>query len=170
MNVQNSIVYKSFTIFLVENFSVNARKIYGNGAFTEKIPTKKLGEISALNAIQELNFSKLVRLQPVTVLEIELYSFFFIAFQQSHRTHILSTSWDYPQIIAFSRSAESYCSLALTTARVSLWQTLSEQNVWNQNCCFLRMDLRALLLWHHSLIVEFGEATVDGYTWLWTHL
>ena len=32
-------------------------------------------EISVLNAVQELNFSKFARLQPVTVLEIELHSF-----------------------------------------------------------------------------------------------
>ena len=93
MNVQHPTVYRNFTIFLVENFSVNAVKICGNGAFTENFPTTKLGEISILNAVHELNFSNLVRLQPVTVLETELQSF-FIAFQQSCRTYILSTSRD----------------------------------------------------------------------------
>ena len=57
-------------------------KIFGNGAFTENFPTRKLGEISVLNAVQELNFRKLVRLQPVTVLEIELHSFFSLLFSR----------------------------------------------------------------------------------------
>ena len=51
-------------------------KICGIGAFTENFFTRKLGEISVVNAVQDLNFSKLVRLQPATVLEIELHSFF----------------------------------------------------------------------------------------------
>ena len=51
-------------------------KICGNGAFTENFLTRKLGEISALNAVQELHFSKLVRLLPATILEIELHRFF----------------------------------------------------------------------------------------------
>ena len=59
MIVQHRIKYRNFTIFLVDNFSVNAMKICGNGAFTENILTKKLGEISVFNAVQELNFSKL---------------------------------------------------------------------------------------------------------------
>ena len=111
--MQHHIVYRNFTIFLVENFSVNAMKICGNGAFTENFHIRKLGEISLLNAVQELNFSKLVHLQSVTVLEIELHTFFFIASQESCITHILSTSRDSPQIIAFSRSAESYCSCSI---------------------------------------------------------
>ena len=82
MNVQHRIVYRNFTIFLVENFSVNATKICGNGAFTENFSTRKLGEISVLNAVQELNFIKLVRLQPVTLLEIELHSFFSLLFSR----------------------------------------------------------------------------------------
>ena len=82
MNVQHPIVYRNFTIFLVENFSVNAVKICGNGAFTENFPTTKLGEISIFNAVHELNFSKLVRLQPVTVLETELHSFFSLLFSR----------------------------------------------------------------------------------------
>ena len=38
-------------------------KISVNGAFTENFLTRKLGEFSVLNAVQELNFSKLARLQ-----------------------------------------------------------------------------------------------------------
>ena len=51
--------------------------------FTENLPTRKLGEISVLNAVQELNFSKLVRLQLVTVQEIELHSFFSLLFSRA---------------------------------------------------------------------------------------
>ena len=54
-------------------------KIYG---FTENFLITKLGEISILNAVQELNFSKLVRLQPETVLEIELHSYFSLLFSR----------------------------------------------------------------------------------------
>ena len=79
MNVQHRIVYRNFTIFLVENFSINAMKICG---FTENFLITKLGEISILNAVQELNFSKLACLQPETVLEIELHSFFSLLFSR----------------------------------------------------------------------------------------
>ena len=76
MNVQHYIKYWNFTIFLVKNFSVNAVKIFGNGAFPEYFLTRKLGEISVLNAAQELIFSKFASLQTATVLEKELHSFF----------------------------------------------------------------------------------------------
>ena len=49
--------------FHQKNFSVNAMKICVNGAFTENFLTRKLGEFSVLNAVQELNFSKLASLQ-----------------------------------------------------------------------------------------------------------
>ena len=47
-----------------------------NGAFPEYFLTRKLGEISVLNAAQELIFSKFASLQTATVLEKELHSFF----------------------------------------------------------------------------------------------
>ena len=67
----------------MNNFSVNAVKIFGNGAFPEYFLTRKLGEISVLKAAQlifnkfaELIFSKFASLQTATVLEKELHSFF----------------------------------------------------------------------------------------------
>ena len=76
MNVQHYIKYWNFIIFLVKNFSVNAVKIFSNGAFPEYFLTRKLGKISVLKAAQELIFSKFASLQTATVLEKELHSFF----------------------------------------------------------------------------------------------
>ena len=74
----------------MKNFSVNAVKIFGNGAFPENFLTRKLGEISVLNAAQELLFSKFTSLQTATALEKELHSFFHCFSAVVERT--LSTS------------------------------------------------------------------------------
>ena len=73
-------------------------KICGNGAFTENFLTRKLGEISVFNVVQELNFSKLVRLQPATVPEIELHSFF----------HCFPYDYLNAQKVAFAYPADIY--------------------------------------------------------------
>lgn len=65
-----------FYHFPSEEFFSKCSKIFGNGAFPEYFLTRKLGEISVLNAAQELIFSKFASLQTATVLEKELHSFF----------------------------------------------------------------------------------------------
>ena len=59
MNAQRFIKYKSFAIFLVERFLINAIKTCGNGPITENFFTGKLGEISVFNAVQEFDLINL---------------------------------------------------------------------------------------------------------------